>query len=136
MKVLCLDIGITTGIAVFDVCRHPEGVRLVFVSSWTPEQLHELFSREAERSSYIFVEFPLEYPGLLGKKMAELSDVVKTSKIVIRVTPGEWKNSRWNCKTPSTWKMSSPHEKDAVLLGLYGIDRYIFTGELLWDNVM
>src|SRR5262245_15939845 len=111
---LTLDIGVTTGYAVF-VNRE-----LVDYSQTTvlSEALPQLLSRHIP--DVVVVEQPVIYRGELGDKLGQIMAIAHyfldgARRTVLYIDPAEWKNSpakRYDCP-----KGTSAHEKDAIRMG-------------------
>lgn len=117
-KLLALDLGITTGFAVYEV---PTGSLLEYGVIDYPEfetRLKEL--RDRWIVSYSVAEVPVIMRGALGNQLAEV--VAITSRELMRqvdlVDPASWKQTPYRKLNPPPGKLT-PHERDAIRLGAW-----------------
>ena len=120
-KLLVLDVGITTGYAVFflDGRLHARG----WIKPLTYMGAQNLLLKTMP--SIIVVEFPVIVRGKLGTELEKVCQAVREvfNRQIREVTPSEWKQTPY-AKTPCP-RGASTHERDAIRIGRY------FLGEQL-----
>jgi hypothetical protein len=117
--VLSLDLGITTGYAVF---TYPDQVLQAF--GCLEDRDYELALKELRdyyRVSYSVAERPVVIRGKLGDRLQKV--IASTERELMRqvemVDPHRWKNTPYLKADLPPGGRKSPHEKDAIRLGLW-----------------
>jgi predicted RNase H-like nuclease (RuvC/YqgF family) len=128
---LGLDPGVTTGWALID-----KGGKLVGHGELVEENLDDGLDQiirgchRAQRKVKVVIEkMPPGEVGRLSDRLAAVRAVVDDlvgavyELPVVRVSPGEWKNSRVAKIVRWTEKFSSQHARDAATMALYAMDK-------------
>ena len=115
MKLLSLDLGITTGYAVLDE-------DLVIEANTAHYSVFEKVLkglRDDYLISFSVAERPVIIRGQLGDQLQEIINITshELMRQVVFVDPAQWKPTLWG-KYPLP-RGTSPHVKDAIRLGLW-----------------
>lgn len=115
--ILSLDPGITTGGAVFDLDGD-----LLYTFTLSAERILEdsALNLTPKVAEAVIEETPVPTQSKMNKLLGQvLQKIDETFPEAVKITPGEWKTSRFGKEKRET--ESSVHEQDAVRLGKYYI---------------
>lgn len=133
--ILALDPGITTGWAVIDRSDRMVKGHGVLPPSEIRHWL-DTFIRKAHSTGHSITVVVEKMPraGGLGELAEQLSSVRRDIQAVttdvydlptVRIPPGEWKNSRVAKTAEVDPSVKTPHERDAIRMGLYAADKLL-----------
>lgn len=125
MRILALDLGLTTGWACVDERANVLGLGQIPYQD--PEAFVNLVSHY--KPDHVVVEPPVIIRGPLGEKLTGVITHVRSIiPGAVDVDPAQWKNSWWgDAEVP---RASSQHEKDALRMAYWYLDTRLKTANV------